>query len=44
MLNIGTKQSGEINSLAVEVTKGVGIDISNQKSKDITEDIVGNSQ
>lgn len=42
-LSAGTKPSGEINPLAVEVMKEVGIDISNQKSKEITEDMIRNS-
>jgi arsenate reductase (thioredoxin) len=42
-LSAGTKPSGEINPLAIEVMKEVGIDISNQKSKDITEDMMRNS-
>src|SRR5215217_9610039 len=43
MLSAGTKPSGEINPLAIEVMKEVGIDISNQKSKEITEDMMRNS-
>ncbi len=42
-ISAGTKPLTQINSLAVEVMKEVGIDISNQKSKDITEDRVRNS-
>src|SRR5215203_7458096 len=42
-LSAGTKPSGEINPLAIEVMKEVGIDISNQKSKEITEDMMRNS-
>src|SRR5215218_4308560 len=42
-LSAGTKPSGQINPLAVEVMKEVGIDISNQKSKEITEDIIKSS-
>jgi arsenate reductase (thioredoxin) len=42
-LSAGTKPSGEINPLAIEVMKEVGIDISNQKSKDITENMMRNS-
>jgi arsenate reductase (thioredoxin) len=42
-LSAGTKPSGYINPLAIEVMKEVGIDISNQKSKDITEDMMRNS-
>jgi arsenate reductase (thioredoxin) len=43
-LSTGTKPSGEINPLAVEVMKEVGIDISNQKSKEITEDMMRDSE
>ncbi len=39
----GTKPVSQINPFAVEVMREVGIDISNQKSKDITEDIMRNS-
>ncbi len=42
-LSAGTKPSGDINSLAIEVMKEVGIDISNHKSKDLTEDMMRNS-
>lgn len=42
-ISAGTKPVSQINPLAVEVMKEVGIDISNQKSKDITEDMMGNS-
>jgi arsenate reductase len=42
-LSAGTKPSGEINPLAIRVMKEVGIDISNQKSKDLTEDMMRNS-
>ena len=42
-LSAGTKPSGDINPLAIQVMKEVGIDISNQKSKDITEDMMRNS-
>jgi arsenate reductase len=42
-LSAGTKPSGDINPLAIKVMKEVGIDISNQKSKDITEDMIRNS-
>ena len=43
MLSAGTKPSGEINPLAIEVMKEVGIDISNQKSKEITEEMMRDS-
>jgi protein-tyrosine-phosphatase len=42
-LSAGTKPSGEINPLAIEVMKEVGIDISNQKSKEITEEMMRDS-
>jgi arsenate reductase (thioredoxin) len=42
-LSAGTKPSGEINPLAIEVMKEVGIDIVSQKSKEITEDMMRNS-
>jgi len=42
-ISAGTKPVSQINSVAVEVMTEVGIDISNQKSKDITEDMVRNS-
>jgi arsenate reductase (thioredoxin) len=43
-LSAGTKPSNKINPLVVEVMKEVGIDISNQKSKEITEDKMRNSE
>jgi protein-tyrosine-phosphatase len=42
-LSAGTKPSGDINPLVIEVMKEIGIDISNQKSKEITEDMIRNS-
>ena len=42
-LSAGTKPSSDINPLAIEVMKEVGIDVSNQKSKEITEDTIRNS-
>lgn len=39
----GTKPVSHINPVAVEAMKEVGIDISNQKSKEITEDVMRNS-
>jgi protein-tyrosine-phosphatase len=42
-LSAGTKPSGNINPLAIKVMKEVGIDISKQKSKDITEDMIRGS-
>ena len=42
-ISAGTKPVLQINPLAVEVMREVGIDISNQKSKEITEDMIRNS-
>src|ERR1041385_6894526 len=42
-LSAGTKPSGQINPLAIQVMKEYGIDISNQKSKIITEDMIRNA-
>jgi arsenate reductase len=42
-ISAGTKPVPKINPMAVEVMKEVGIDISNQISKDTTEDVVRNS-
>lgn len=42
-ISAGTKPVSEINPVAIEVMKEVGIDISNQKSKDIAEDMMRNS-
>ena len=42
-ISAGTKPVSEVNPIAVDVMKEVGIDISNQKSKDITEDMMRNS-
>ncbi len=39
----GTVPTYEINPLAVEAMKEVGIDISNQKPKDLTEDMMRNA-
>ena len=39
----GTKPVSQINPVAAEAMKEVGIDISNQKSKDITEEMMRNS-
>jgi len=43
-LSAGTKPSRKINPLVVDVMKEVGVDISNQKSKEITEDMMRNSE
>lgn len=42
-ISAGTKPVSQINPVAVAVMREVGIDISNQKSKDITEDMMRNS-
>lgn len=42
-VSAGTKPVATINTVAVQVMKEVGIDISHQKSKDITEDMMRNS-
>lgn len=42
-ISAGTKPSGEINPLAIQVMKELGVDISKQKSKIITEGMIRNS-
>lgn len=42
-ISAGTKPLSQINPVVIEVMKEVGIDISNQKSKEITEDMMRNS-
>ena len=42
-MSAGTKPSGEINPIVIQVMKELGIDISKQKSKIITEEIIKNS-
>jgi arsenate reductase (thioredoxin) len=42
-ISAGTKPTSEINPVAIQVMKEVGIDISKQKPKDITEDMMRNS-
>lgn len=42
-ISAGTMPVSEINPLAVEVMREVNIDISNQISKEITEDMIRNS-
>ncbi len=42
-ISAGSKPVSQINPIAIEAMKEVGIDISNQKSKDITEDMMRNS-
>jgi arsenate reductase (thioredoxin) len=42
-ISAGTVPTSQINPIAVEVMKEVGIDISSQKSKDLTEDMMRNA-
>jgi arsenate reductase (thioredoxin) len=42
-ISAGKKPVSQINPIAIDVMKEVGIDISNQKSKDITEEMMRNS-
>jgi arsenate reductase len=42
-ISVGTKPISEVNPVAIEAMREVGIDISNQKSKKITEDMIRNS-
>jgi arsenate reductase (thioredoxin) len=42
-LSAGTKPTSEINPIATQAMKEVGIDISRQRPKDITEDMIRNS-
>ncbi len=42
-ISAGTKPISEINPLAIEVMREVDLDISGQKSKEITEDMIRNS-
>jgi protein-tyrosine-phosphatase len=42
-LSAGTKPTSEVNPIAIQAMKEVGIDISKQKPKDITEDMMRNS-
>ena len=42
-LSAGTKPSGQINPLVIQVMKEYGIDISNQKPKIVTEDMIRNA-
>jgi arsenate reductase (thioredoxin) len=43
-VSAGTRPASQINPLAVEVMKEAGIDISSQKSKIITEDMIKGSE
>jgi arsenate reductase len=42
-LSAGTKPTSEINPMAIQVMGEVGIDISKQRPKDLTEDMMRNS-
>ena len=42
-LSAGTKPVSEINPLVLQVMKEVGIDITKQRSKDLTEDVLRNA-
>jgi arsenate reductase (thioredoxin) len=42
-ISAGTKPVSQLNPIAVEVMREAGIDISNQKSKELTEDMIRNS-
>ena len=42
-MSAGTKPTSQINPLAIQVINEIGIDISKQKSKDLTEDLIRNS-
>src|SRR5215207_10768784 len=42
-VSAGTKPVSEINPSAIQVMNELGIDISKQKSKDLTEDMIRNS-
>jgi arsenate reductase (thioredoxin) len=42
-LSAGTRPVSQINPLAIQVMNEVGLDISKQKSKDLTEDMMRNS-
>jgi arsenate reductase (thioredoxin) len=42
-LSAGTKPTSEVNPIAIQVMKEVGIDISKQRPKDMTEDMMRNS-
>jgi arsenate reductase len=43
-ISAGTRPSSQINPIAVQAMKEVGIDISSQKSKIITEDMIKSSE
>jgi protein-tyrosine-phosphatase len=43
-ISAGTRPVSQINPLAIEAMKEIGIDISSQKSKIITEDMIKSSE
>ena len=42
-ISAGTKPTSQVNPLAIQVMDEIGIDLSKQKSKDLTEDMMRNS-
>ena len=42
-MSAGTKPTSQINPFAIQVMNEIGLDISKQKSKDLTEDMMRNS-
>ena len=42
-MSAGTKPTSQVNPLAIQVMNEIGIDISKQRSKDLTEDMMRNS-
>jgi arsenate reductase (thioredoxin) len=42
-ISAGTSPAGEVNPVAIQAMKEVGIDINKQKSKIITEDMIRNA-
>ena len=42
-MSAGTKPTSQLNPLAIQVMNEIGIDISKQRSKDLTEDMIRNS-
>ena len=42
-MSAGTKSTSQVNPLAIQVMNEIGIDISKQRSKDLTEDMMRNS-
>jgi protein-tyrosine-phosphatase len=43
-ISAGTKPTSQINPVAIQAMNEVGVDISRQKPKDITEDMMKNSE